>query len=52
MGIFNKKTVIEQIDVEPLKADVDTVSRLKKQMTSIQTARKEYESRIQELQNQ
>ncbi|KAF1302198.1 hypothetical protein [Candidatus Enterococcus willemsii] len=50
MGIFTRKTVLEQIDVEPLKADVDTVSRLKKQMTSIQTARKEYESRIQELQ--
>lgn len=50
MGIFTRKTVIEQIDVTPLKADVETVTRLKKQMTAIQTARQEYESRLKELQ--
>lgn len=49
MGLFKKKTVQEQIDLESLLPDKETVTRLKKQLTSVQTARSKMDSRLAEI---
>lgn len=49
MGLFKKKTVQEQIEIESLLPDKETVTRLKKQLTAVQTARSKMDDRLAEI---
>lgn len=52
MGLFKKKTVQEQLDLNELLPDRETVTKLKKQLTSVQTARSKMDSRLTEIESE
>lgn len=50
MGMFTKKqTVKEQIELDSLLPDKEKVTKLKKQLTAVETSRNKFEDRLHEL---
>lgn len=52
MGIFNRKPLLEQLNISELKPDQKTVNQIDKKLKELETAYQQYSSKLQEIAEQ